>query len=137
VTQLPSWKPKLMLLGSREFICSRCNSGKTRWRVCPSASKHHSARFTSIKFQSYLRFFRTIYEKLAKAVQAEDAVSIYEGKVAELKPSLRFCAYNIGDTTAAADLMQLRQEGHLGTAALMADIDVRETKVENQIGHLL
>ncbi len=67
---------------------------------------------------------QTIYTKLAKAVQSEDAVAIYEGKAAELKPSIRFCAYNIGDASAAADLMKLRQEGLITGGDLMADIDV-------------
>lgn len=53
---------------------------------------------------------QTIYEKLASALN-EDEQIIYKQRVDELTPSLRFCAYNIGDSKAQQDLMNMRGEG--------------------------
>ncbi|KAI5651758.1 RNA-binding signal recognition particle 68 domain-containing protein [Phthorimaea operculella] len=36
---------------------------------------------------------------------------VYKQKVEELKPSLRYCAYNIGDQSAAGDLVAMRGQG--------------------------
>ncbi|CAG0878865.1 unnamed protein product [Darwinula stevensoni] len=64
---------------------------------------------------------QTIYEKL-EATMHEDDRDIYRGKLMELQPSLRFCAYNIGDESAAADLVKMREQGCL-SADLLTDID--------------
>lgn len=45
---------------------------------------------------------------------------IYNARVEELAPNLRYCAYNIGDTTAIDDLMQMR--GQL-SSELLANLD--------------
>lgn len=33
---------------------------------------------------------------------------VYIQRVEEISPNIRFCAYNIGDESAVADLMQMR-----------------------------
>lgn len=41
-----------------------------------------------------------VYSKSLTSLQSE-----------ELKPSLRYCAYNIGDESAAGDLVAMRSQG--------------------------
>lgn len=43
----------------------------------------------------YILFCRTIYEKLANAFTEEQAV-LYNQRVEEISPNIRYCAYNIG-----------------------------------------
>ncbi|XP_005993281.1 signal recognition particle subunit SRP68 [Latimeria chalumnae] len=50
---------------------------------------------------------KTIYEKLASAFTEEQAV-IYNQRVQEITPNIRYCAYNIGDQSAINELMQMR-----------------------------
>jgi signal recognition particle subunit SRP68 len=50
---------------------------------------------------------QVVYENLAKALPESEQI-IYKARVEELAPNLRYCAYNIGDTTAIDDLMQMR-----------------------------
>ncbi|CAH2012520.1 unnamed protein product [Acanthoscelides obtectus] len=54
-----------------------------------------------------------IYEKLASALPEEDQIP-YKQRVEEIAPSLRYCAYNIGDEKAV-DLLELRSQGVLET----------------------
>ena len=43
---------------------------------------------------------RTIYEKLASAFTEEQAV-LYNQRVEEISPNIRYCAYNIGERGCA------------------------------------
>lgn len=54
---------------------------------------------------------QVIYEKLASALPEEEQ-SPYKQRVEEIAPSLRYCAYNIGDEKAV-DLLELRSQGVL------------------------
>lgn len=69
-----------------------------------------------------------IYEKLATAVNEEDA-SLYRHKSEEMTPSLRYCAYNLGEATAS-ELLQLRSQAH-GELLQNLDILVAETVKHN------
>lgn len=52
----------------------------------------------------------------------------------ELKPSLRYCAYNIGDESAAGDLMAMRGQGLIDNLdTLMA----QAKSVQFQPSHLI
>lgn len=53
---------------------------------------------------------QTIYEKLASALNEDEQV-LYKQRVDELNPNLRYCAYNIGDSTAQQDLLKMRSAG--------------------------
>ncbi|XP_046606206.1 signal recognition particle subunit SRP68 isoform X2 [Neodiprion virginianus] len=66
-----------------------------------------------------LKKAQVVYEKLASALPDLEQV-IYKARVEELAPSLRYCAYNIGDTSAIDDLMQMR--GQL-SGELLASLD--------------
>ncbi|XP_053987144.1 signal recognition particle subunit SRP68-like [Hylaeus volcanicus] len=66
-----------------------------------------------------LKKAQVVYGKLASALPESEQI-IYNARVEELAPSLRYCAYNIGDTTAIDDLMQMR--GQL-SGELLASLD--------------
>nr|CAG4646195.1 EOG090X04NF [Macrothrix elegans] len=53
---------------------------------------------------------QTIYEKLASALNEDEQV-LYKQRVEELNPNLRYCAYNIGDSSAQQDLLNMRNQG--------------------------
>ncbi|VEL11763.1 unnamed protein product [Protopolystoma xenopodis] len=50
---------------------------------------------------------QAIYEGLLKIIE-KDMRSVYEYRVSELLPRIRYCAHNIGDASAASDLMKMR-----------------------------
>ncbi|KAF6206612.1 hypothetical protein GE061_017848 [Apolygus lucorum] len=50
---------------------------------------------------------QVVYEKLSALVDENDQ-SIYKAKCEDLTPSLRYCAYSIGDNTAISDLKSLQ-----------------------------
>ncbi|EZA61738.1 hypothetical protein DMN91_004411 [Ooceraea biroi] len=62
---------------------------------------------------------QVVYGNLASALPEIEQI-VYKARVEELAPSLRYCAYNIGDTSAMDDLMQMR--GQL-SGELMASLD--------------
>ncbi|XP_032175682.1 signal recognition particle subunit SRP68 isoform X1 [Mustela erminea] len=62
---------------------------------------------------------KTIYERLASAFTEEQAV-LYNQRVEEISPNIRYCAYNIGDQSAINELMQMRLRSG-GTEGLLAE----------------
>ncbi|XP_054262090.1 signal recognition particle subunit SRP68 [Macrosteles quadrilineatus] len=54
---------------------------------------------------------KMVYEKLISALSEEDQ-PVYKQRCDELAPSLRYCAYNIGDAAAMDDLLSLRSHAH-------------------------
>ena len=68
--------------------------------------------------------FRTIYEKLSGAFVDEQR-QIYSNRVDEIAPSIRYCAYSIGDESAIQDLRQMRGKTGLGDNMMM-QLDVSE-----------
>ena len=58
---------------------------------------------------SFSDIFRTIYEKLAEAV-TDEARDLYQQRCSEISPNIRYCEYNIGDESAAEDLVQMRRQ---------------------------
>ncbi|XP_060620625.2 signal recognition particle subunit SRP68 [Anolis sagrei] len=62
---------------------------------------------------------KTIYEKLASAFTEEQAI-LYNQRVEEISPNIRYCAYNIGDQSAISELMQMRLRSG-GTEGLVAE----------------
>lgn len=57
--------------------------------------------------QTMLTQAKTIYDSLSQAVGEEEG-SLFRNKMEEITPSLRYCAYNIGDTSAKEDLLSMR-----------------------------
>ena len=55
---------------------------------------------------------------------ADEAKELYQQKCSELSPNIRYCEYNIGDVSAAEDLVQMRRQiGH--EDPLTSRLDVR------------
>ncbi|KAG8565682.1 hypothetical protein GDO81_012942 [Engystomops pustulosus] len=79
-------------------------------------------QFEQQNWQEAMKAFnkcKTIYEKLASAFTEEQAV-LYNQRVDEISPNIRYCAYNIGDKTAMNELMQMRLRGG-GAEGLLAE----------------
>ena len=54
---------------------------------------------------------KAIYEKLASTLNEEES-AVYQARIDEITPNLRYCAYNIGDVSAKQDLMAMRGGQH-------------------------
>ncbi|PVD38591.1 hypothetical protein C0Q70_01207 [Pomacea canaliculata] len=69
-----------------------------------------SLRFELENWEQAMELFtkaKTIYQKLASAFTEEQQV-VYQQRVDEIAPNLRYCAYNIGDESAIIDLQKMR-----------------------------
>jgi len=77
---------------------------------------------------------RTIYEKLSNAV-CDTAKEIYVQRCEEIEPNVRYCAYNIGDESAVADLIKLRLKVR-SEDPLTSRLDVSMGWVTHCISHL-
>ncbi|XP_053694455.1 signal recognition particle subunit SRP68 [Sabethes cyaneus] len=73
-----------------------------------------------------LKKAQVIYENLARALPEEEQV-IYKAKVDELNPSLRYCAYNIGENASMNDLLEMRGQGMLDNLSSL----VAQSKAES------
>ncbi|KAM5136069.1 signal recognition particle subunit SRP68 [Mantella aurantiaca] len=75
-----------------------------------SAYLNGMLQFEQQRWEEAMKAFnkcKTIYEKLASAFTEEQSV-LYNQRVEEISPNIRYCAYNIGDKTAMDELMQMR-----------------------------
>ncbi|XP_052866032.1 signal recognition particle subunit SRP68 [Anopheles cruzii] len=95
-----------------------------------SAWMHGSLHFELGLWQTAaenLKKAQVIYENLAQAMPEEEQ-ALYRAKVEELKPSLRYCAYNVGENASVNDLLEMRgQSGLLGSLGNL----VAQTKAES------
>lgn len=73
-----------------------------------------------------LKKAQVVYEKLMHALPDEEQ-QLYKAKVDELTPSLRYCAYNIGESASIEDVMAMRAQGLLGNL----DALVSQTKAQS------
>uniref|UniRef100_A0A8D1T4G8 Signal recognition particle subunit SRP68 n=1 Tax=Sus scrofa TaxID=9823 RepID=A0A8D1T4G8_PIG len=92
--------------------------------LCPAYTAYLSGmlRFEHQEWKAAIEAFnkcKTIYEKLASAFTEEQAV-LYNQRVEEISPNIRYCAYNIGDQSAINELMQMRLRSG-GTEGLLAE----------------
>lgn len=70
-----------------------------------------------------LLFSRNIYQKLGSVV-SEEQRPLYNQRVEEITPNIRYCAYNIGGLPSdVTELMKLRSDAP-GSDILAAKIDV-------------
>lgn len=72
-----------------------------------------------------LKKAQVVYENLVKALP-EDEQILYKNRIDEIAPSLRYCAYNIGENINMNDLLEMRGQG------MLTDLDtlVAQTKTE-------
>lgn len=74
-----------------------------------------------------LKKAQVVYENLLNALPEEEQ-ALYKAKVDELTPSLRYCAYNIGEGASSTDnLHALRAQGLLGNLEQL----VSQTKIQS------
>ncbi|CRK96956.1 CLUMA_CG010345, isoform A [Clunio marinus] len=74
-----------------------------------------------------LKKSQLVYENLLQALPEEEQ-GIYKAKIEELNPSLRYCAYNIGESANMNDLMEMRGQGLLDNlGALVAQTKTEQT----------
>ncbi|XP_019556275.2 signal recognition particle subunit SRP68 [Aedes albopictus] len=73
-----------------------------------------------------LKKAQIIYENLAQTLPEEEQV-VYKAKVDELTPSLRYCAYNVGENASMNDLLEMRGQGMLDNLSTL----VAQTKTES------
>jgi len=73
--------------------------------------------------QNMLSQAKTIYDSLSQAVGEEEG-NLFRQKMEEITPSLRYCAYNIGDTSAKEDLLSMRG----GTGGMELDTLISQTR---------
>ncbi|XP_001849893.2 signal recognition particle subunit SRP68 [Culex quinquefasciatus] len=72
-----------------------------------------------------LKKAQMIYENLAQALPEEEQ-AVYKAKVDELTPSLRYCAYNVGEK-GAINLLEMRGQGMMDNLSAL----VAQTKTES------
>ena len=71
---------------------------------------------------------RDIYEKLANITSVDDS-AVYRSRMDEIVPSLRYCAYNIGDVSTKMDLSKDLKglRGHVQDTEQLDEL-IRETR---------
>ncbi|KAL4709872.1 hypothetical protein ACJJTC_003835 [Scirpophaga incertulas] len=80
-----------------------------------------------------LRRAQLVLDKLCAALPDDERL-VYTQKSEELKPSLRYCAYNIGDETAAGDLVEMRSKGLIDNLdSLMAQAKESRSGVMHEV----
>ncbi|KAL7034646.1 hypothetical protein ACKWTF_008038 [Chironomus riparius] len=72
-----------------------------------------------------LKKAQVVYDNLVQALP-EDEQILYKNRIDEIAPSLRYCAYNIGENINMNDLLEMRGQG------MLTDLDtlVAQTKTE-------
>ncbi|XP_063824826.1 signal recognition particle subunit SRP68 [Ostrinia nubilalis] len=74
-----------------------------------------------------------VLDKLCAALPIDER-HVYRQKSEELKPSLRYCAYNIGDESAAGDLVAMRSQGLIDNLdSLMAQAKESRSGVMHEV----
>lgn len=68
---------------------------------------------------------QSIYSGLSTSVD-DDLKSVYVGRISELLPQIRYCAYSIGDASAALDLKGLRRDNEEGDNLMVSDYQLEE-----------
>ncbi|KAK9888190.1 hypothetical protein WA026_000459 [Henosepilachna vigintioctopunctata] len=85
-----------------------------------------------LKATENLKKAQVIYEKLSSTLPEEDQLT-YKQRVEEIAPSLRYCAYNIGDEKAV-DLLELKSQGILENfETLVAQTKTKTAQVLQEI----
>lgn len=77
-----------------------------------------------------LKKAQVVYENLNNALPEEEQI-LYKAKVDELTPSLRYCAYNIGDGGSIDDLIEMRAQG------LLSNLDALVSQTKSQSSEAL
>lgn len=109
-----------------EMLCEspRCDARTKLEAQAYAAWMHGLLQFEGKDWASAMEFFhkaQMIYEKLASALN-EDEKMLYQQRVDEITPNVRYCAYNIGDESAIQDLKKMRR--NIGQDVLAENLDM-------------
>ncbi|CAH1249687.1 SRP68 [Branchiostoma lanceolatum] len=112
--------------GHAATLAKLCDSDKVDARTKLEAQAYSAWMQGSLEFEvqlweaalNHFKEAKTIYEKLSSALP-EDARMVYDLRVEDIKPSIRYCAYNIGDQSAMEDLLQMRVKS--GAQGMLGD----------------
>lgn len=124
-----------------EDLDQLCQSEKCDARTKLEAQAYSSWMQATLDFEmenweeaiEHFQKARTIYEKLGTTMSAEGSV-LYQQRVEEFLPNIRYCAYNIGDDTALDDLMQMRLTStHTGDVASNIDTLISQTREKQAV----
>ncbi|KAF7265209.1 signal recognition particle 68 [Rhynchophorus ferrugineus] len=110
-----------------------CKQERCDARTCLEAQAYVAWIHGSLQFELQLWLKATenfkkaqvIYEKIASTLNDDDQLP-YKQRLEEIAPSLRYCAYNIGDDKAV-DLLELRSQGVLETFDALVSQSKEET----------
>ncbi|ESO89021.1 hypothetical protein LOTGIDRAFT_106123, partial [Lottia gigantea] len=105
-----------------------CESPKCDARTKLECQAYHAwilggLQFETDNWQKAIDAFsnaKTIYEKLSTAF-TEDIQVLYQQRVEEISPNIRYCAYKIGDESALKDLQNMRLKS--GEDQLISKLD--------------
>ncbi|XP_055715143.1 signal recognition particle subunit SRP68-like [Phlebotomus papatasi] len=122
-------KACLYALQLQELSASDCCDARTRWEIeAYNAWMHGTLHFELSLWKSAienLKRAQLVYQNLGDALPEEEQ-SLYRAKVDELTPSIRYCAYNIGEGASMDDLLELRAQG------LLENLESLATQVKSQ-----
>uniref|UniRef100_A0A2M4BH93 Signal recognition particle subunit SRP68 n=1 Tax=Anopheles marajoara TaxID=58244 RepID=A0A2M4BH93_9DIPT len=117
----------------QSLCASNCCDARTKLEAeAYSAWMHGSLHFELSLWKSAaenLKKAQVIYENLAQAMPEEEQ-PVYRAKVEELKPSLRYCAYNVGENASVNDLLEMRTGQAAGLLGNLSNL-VAQTKAES------
>ncbi|XP_035783654.1 signal recognition particle subunit SRP68-like [Anopheles albimanus] len=117
----------------QSLCASNCCDARTKLEAeAYSAWMHGSLHFELSLWKTAaenLKKAQVIYENLAQAMPEEEQ-PVYRAKVEELKPSLRYCAYNVGENASVNDLLEMRTGQAAGLLGNLSNL-VAQTKAES------
>lgn len=113
----------------QELSNAEACDARTRWEIeAYNAWLHGTLHFELSLWKSAvenLKKAQLVYQNLGDALPEEEQ-SLYRAKVEELTPSIRYCAYNIGEGASMDDLLELRAQG------LLENLESLATQVKSQ-----
>ncbi|XP_059616625.1 signal recognition particle subunit SRP68 [Phlebotomus argentipes] len=109
-------KACLYALQLQDLLTSECCDARTRWEIeAYNAWLHGTLHFELSLWKNAmenLKRAQLVYQNLGEALPEEEQ-ALYKAKEDELTPSIRYCAYNIGEGASMDDLLELRAQGFL------------------------
>ncbi|GAB0091881.1 Signal recognition particle subunit SRP68 [Sergentomyia squamirostris] len=109
-------KACVYVLQLQDLAGSEHCDARTKWEIeAYNAWLHGSLHFELSLWKTAienLKRAQLVYQNLADALPEEEQ-ALYRAKVEELTPSIRYCAYNIGEGGSMDDLLELRAQGLL------------------------
>ncbi|XP_064406699.1 signal recognition particle subunit SRP68-like isoform X2 [Halichondria panicea] len=109
-----------------------CSRRLKRIRKSLGFTQNHRNRFQKKHITvDKITDIRTIYQKLGGAV-SEEQKQQYTGRVEEMSPSIRYCAYNIGDLPTDVKELQKLKTDAAGSDILASKIDLVLAKTQEK-----